>query len=508
LRLHNFFKHIFSQLTPFQIFIPIIIIASVLRLYEFTETYGFFGDQGQDLLAIHHWFQSGEIPLVGILTSLGTFHMGPLYYYSIAPFVFLFMGSPLGPVVLFLLGGMGLVALGYYLCLKFADLKTAIIFSLLLTFSHFLIFLSKGAYSPNLQPLFSIALIYFFLSFLKTEKYKYVLLIFLIIGIGVQFHYLFLLNAIIFGILFLIFCTKVFLNWKFYLNATLGFLIPLIPFLIGQTYLDFQDLSGIYMYLTEPEQQVERAITFQTITDRLVYPFTNYFSNEALPWFIEKLIIPFYLIAISIVILLSIKKSKLSLFSNTVVTYFLIGAVLSIIANLRFFWWYQGYFSITALLIISCLISYLLHYKYWRYAGLIIFLLLLYWQITLLPNVYKIGRMPALIYKVDQIIRRDLASNANQPAVGIIVDTEISQRQGFDYRYVLEKEGIKTYSSTNLEKANYIIVEKEIIGEEIIIPDKFGDTVKSIGEVVESKGTKVKSAEVFKINKTILEDIH
>jgi hypothetical protein len=471
-------------------------MASILRLYKFTETYGFFGDQGQDLLAIHHWFTTGQIPVVGILTSLSTFHMGPMYYYSIAPFVFLFQGNPIGPVVLFLLGGIGLVALGFYLCLKFADLTTAMVFSILLTFSPHLIFLSKGAYSPNLQPLMSVALLYFFLNFLKSSKYKNIFFLFLIIGVGVQYHYLFLANLVIFNILFLIFKRKVFLNLRYYLLAGLGFLSPLVPFLIGQYDLNFQDINGIYLYLTQPEENIKSVITYKDITDKITYPFLIYFSSDKLNWYFEQLTTPLFIALTAAAALISIKYHLI--FVRAVMIYFVIGVILSIVAKVKFFWWYEGFFSVIAILVVSCSISFLIKTRYFRAIGLGVWVVFILWELSLLPNAYQIGRLPRLIYKADQLIKDDLKGDIKKP-VGLSLNTSISQRQGFDYRYILERDGLETYSATSLADTDYIIVEKDKMGEEVEIPDQLKTMITSLGEVYEHGGISVKSAEVFKV---------
>lgn len=72
---------------PWIFFIPILIIGLYLRFYHIEEVLSFGWDQGRDAWAVRDIIR-GEYTLIGPRTGIGHFHLGPVYYYLLAPFFF------------------------------------------------------------------------------------------------------------------------------------------------------------------------------------------------------------------------------------------------------------------------------------------------------------------------------------------------------------------------------------------------------------------------------------
>src|SRR4030042_5563705 len=83
----------------------ILLIAAYFRIYKIDEYMTFLGDEGRDVIVVRRLLVNFDPILVGPGTSIGNMYLGPLYYYMMAPFLFLAGFSPVGPAVLVALFG-------------------------------------------------------------------------------------------------------------------------------------------------------------------------------------------------------------------------------------------------------------------------------------------------------------------------------------------------------------------------------------------------------------------
>src|SRR5438477_3677172 len=96
----------------------ILIFASFLRLYKIADYMTFLGDEGRDVLVVYNILH-GHFTLLGPTSSVGGFFLGPIYYYFMAPFLWLFGYSPVGPAVMIGLLGVVTVWLIYVVAKEF-----------------------------------------------------------------------------------------------------------------------------------------------------------------------------------------------------------------------------------------------------------------------------------------------------------------------------------------------------------------------------------------------------
>lgn len=164
----------------------VLIIAIFLRSFQLDSGFGYFGDQGRDLLVLHQWFSTRQIPLIGPLASVGGFHLGPIYYYLLAPGYLIGQGTALSAVIVDFFGGIFFIFFIFFFLRKIIDFFMAFIFLILITFSPHAIFLSRGSWNPNLVSYITILLILTAYQFIKSAKWKFIFLSFLLVGIGVQ----------------------------------------------------------------------------------------------------------------------------------------------------------------------------------------------------------------------------------------------------------------------------------------------------------------------------------
>jgi len=90
----------------------ILIIASFYRLYRIRDYLTFLGDEGRDVLVVYKILH-GSFTLLGPTASVGGFFLGPIYYYFMAPFLWLFNYDPVGPAIMVALFGIATVWLVY-----------------------------------------------------------------------------------------------------------------------------------------------------------------------------------------------------------------------------------------------------------------------------------------------------------------------------------------------------------------------------------------------------------
>ena len=87
------------------ILIAILLLAAFLRFYRIGDYLTFLGDEGRDALAVYNILH-GDFTLLGPRSSAADFYYGPIYFYLIAPFLWLFGYDPVGPAVFVALLGV------------------------------------------------------------------------------------------------------------------------------------------------------------------------------------------------------------------------------------------------------------------------------------------------------------------------------------------------------------------------------------------------------------------
>src|SRR6185312_9145874 len=104
----------------------ILLLAAFLRLYKIADYLTFLGDEGRDALVVYNILH-GHLTLLGPTSSVGGFFLGPIYYYIMAPAMFLSGYSPVGPAAMIALFGVLTVWLTYYVGTKFFNKSAGLI---------------------------------------------------------------------------------------------------------------------------------------------------------------------------------------------------------------------------------------------------------------------------------------------------------------------------------------------------------------------------------------------
>jgi len=244
-----------SLITPKNISILLVIIlAAFLRLYKISDYMTFLGDEGRDVLVAKD-ILAGHFTLLGPRASAGDFFLGPIYYYFMAPFLWLFHLDPVGPAVMIALIGIATVFLTYKITKEFLGYKAAIFASALYAVSPIVINYSHSSWNPNPMPFVSLLTLYIAYKGLVKSSFKLFLIAGVLLGIGLQLHYLTMFLIAI--VLFFIFFGNWFQNKKLetrnilksYLYIFLGLIVGWSPFIAFEVRHGFPNIRTIFSFI-------------------------------------------------------------------------------------------------------------------------------------------------------------------------------------------------------------------------------------------------------------------
>jgi 4-amino-4-deoxy-L-arabinose transferase-like glycosyltransferase len=244
-------KSIFNQkYLPFLVLVTIISIGAYLRFYHISQYMTFLGDEGRDMLIVKRMIVDHKFTLLGPTSSVGGFFLGPIYYYFMLPFLWLWQLDPTGPSVMVALFGVATIYLVYILGKKIFNLTVGLIAAALYSISPLVVAYSHSSWNPNVVPFFSTLLIYQLLKISENPLKRNLLAIGIILGIGIQLHYVFLFLYIL-TILWMIFLSipNRILKFRHYLFVGLGTVIGMSPFMLFEVRHGFPNIQSIFRFL-------------------------------------------------------------------------------------------------------------------------------------------------------------------------------------------------------------------------------------------------------------------
>lgn len=241
--------------------IGILLVASFMRLYMISQYMTFLGDEGRDDI-VAKGILDGHLTLLGPRASAGDFFTGPIYYYMMAPFLWLFHLDPVGPAVMVALFGIATVFLIYYVGRQWFDEKTGLFAAALYAVSPLVIIYSHSSWNPNTVPFFSLLTLWLlYKAVTTTRSWRYFLAIGFLLGICIQLHYISLVLAATVAVSLVLMYwyldrkLKIVSLLKNYLQIFIGFLVGFSPFLAFELRHNFMNLHAIAAFVTKDTTQ-------------------------------------------------------------------------------------------------------------------------------------------------------------------------------------------------------------------------------------------------------------
>lgn len=269
-------KTIMKKYLPTILLIAILILAGYLRLYRIADYMTFLGDEGRDVL-VAKGILEGNLTLLGPRASAGDFFLGPIYYYMVAPWLWLFRYDPVGPAIMVALLSIATTWLTYFVGRKCFSEKAGLFAAALYAVSPVVITYSHSSWNPDVLPFFSLLIIYLLFQAVSVKNAtKHFIGIGFLLGISLQLHYL----ALFLGVIVFFYTllggrlqAKRFETVKLlrhYLEMAFGFLIGFSPFLVFEIRHGFPNITTIFSFIFAdiPQKGYETGGTFiSTISD-------------------------------------------------------------------------------------------------------------------------------------------------------------------------------------------------------------------------------------------------
>ncbi|MBI4091866.1 MAG: glycosyltransferase family 39 protein [Candidatus Levybacteria bacterium] len=237
------------------ILIAILLLAGFFRLYRISDYLNFLGDEGRDVMVVRNILH-GDLTFLGPRSSAGDFYLGPIYYYFMAPFLFLSNYHPVGPAIMVALFSIATVYLIYRIGREFFSKNAGLIAAILYSISPLVIIHSRSSWNPNVMPFFSIAALYSAYKGIERKNFYLLGLSGVLLGIAMQLHYL---TIFLGGILFLYILlveilskgvtNKIVELFKKYIIVFAGFILGFSPFLLFEIKHGFPNTKTISNFI-------------------------------------------------------------------------------------------------------------------------------------------------------------------------------------------------------------------------------------------------------------------
>lgn len=171
----------------------ILALALFLRLYRIDGFMTFLGDEGRDVRIVRDLITKGDLVFIGPQTSVGNMYLGPLYYYMMAPALFLSGLNPVGPAIMVALISVITVFFTWYVTREWFGKVAAAVAALLYAVSPIAIIYGRTSWNPNPMPIFALLAIYGIYQVWQKKKYFWLPIIGIGAAFALQMHYLGLL---------------------------------------------------------------------------------------------------------------------------------------------------------------------------------------------------------------------------------------------------------------------------------------------------------------------------
>ncbi len=448
------FKKIKSLIISHWLLIIILLLAAFLRLYKIEGYMTFLGDEGRDVLVVKRMIVDRKWTLLGPTASVGGFFLGPIYYYFMLPFLWLFRLNPVGPAIMVALFGVATVYLIYHVAKEFFDKTAGLIAATLYALSPLVIAYSRSSWNPNLVPFFALLYIYSLYKAVKTNRFQWWFLAGVCIGIGLQLHYLFTF-LIVTGVVFLLLAKKGLSYLKLWGAKLLGVIIGWSPFIVFELRHRFPNTKTLYQFIFHGKETGLVEMKFQErlgeivfrLFSRLVFyfpPSEQYYlhpKNLLFAWRAVIILTIFASLTILIKQIIKAKKTECLL----LMVWFVFGIGLFLFYRKAVYDYYLGIMFPLPFLLTANFISFLWQRKIFRFFAVLFFsgLVILNWYGR--PFKSPPNRQLEQAKKIAEII----FEKAGKEPMNFALIT--GQNSDHTYRYFLEIWGNKPVVIENFE---------------------------------------------------------
>jgi len=219
------------------------VAATLLRLYRLTTWQHFFGDEGREMFAVEQMLTKGVFPLIGPPLAGHPQHLGPFFYFLMAPAVWVANYQPIGPATLIALCGVATVLLIYQFCNDFFESRLAgLVAATGYATSQVAVYHSRYVWNPNMAPLFVVAVLYCLCATIRSRQ-RFLPWLGLTLSIATQLQPVLIIALPAVVVIWLLYQPRVTNLWLYPL-AFLLFMVAEVPLLIFEWMTGFRNTHG------------------------------------------------------------------------------------------------------------------------------------------------------------------------------------------------------------------------------------------------------------------------
>ena len=240
----------------------IALLALALRIYKIPQYLTFLGDEGRDVRVVRNLIQ-GDLVFIGPQTSIGNMYLGPLYYYMMAPFLWLWNLSPVGPAVMVaILSTITTIFIWWATRTWFAP-AVGLLASLFFALSPVAIIYGRTSWNPNPMPFFALLSIWSIWQLWQHRRFIYIVVTAVALAFALQMHYLGLLLIPVLGIFWLITAIGIWSNEdqraqfiRYSLFALLAFAVLMSPLVLFDLKHDLLNFNAFKKFFTNRQTTI------------------------------------------------------------------------------------------------------------------------------------------------------------------------------------------------------------------------------------------------------------
>ncbi|GEM_PF-811020 len=280
----------------------ILMLAFVLRFYDYQNRWGLAYDQAHDALIARYALENWKIPLLGPFSSAGPFQTGGQWYWILMAATITRPEWILSPWILFTLSSVVFVYLTIVIGKELIDYRFGIIVGALSAVSTAQIAQSLNLTNQTPLSLISLLAIWSSFRFIKTRKKIYAFSLGLLVSLGASVH---LQGVALIVLPVTTFVLIGFPHLAHIFSLILGLFLPSIPILIHDVQHQFFNTKNmITYYLFNPNQ-----ITYDSLGRRW-FTYLGQFWPTELAHIIGGNIFVAYFSIVLILFILTIKIYK------------------------------------------------------------------------------------------------------------------------------------------------------------------------------------------------------
>ncbi len=298
----KFIDRIKNHPIEYILLLAILIIAAFLFFFRIGDFLHFAGDEARDVFIVRGMVENADLISLGPAISVGAWHLGPAYYYILAPFSIISGYSPVGGAVMTALFALASVFLMYKVGRLYFSPEAGLFSALVYATSFLVILHARWPWNLNILPFFVLLMIYAFgvllISKKKKRKSVWFIVFFASLGIAIQLHSTAFLLFLIFGILWLWLRPRVGWGWAYPIGIGAFFLVN-IPMIFHELTSGFANTRGAILWLTSPRSGGFNIIEAAKENIRNFGSFFDAFwLNSRFFWVSAALILAFFVVVI------------------------------------------------------------------------------------------------------------------------------------------------------------------------------------------------------------------